>query len=244
MRTIRIFQPGSYEVGQSVWLSPEASHHVGVVLRLRANQNLVLFNGTQNEEYVARIIGLERKKIQVMIEQKNTCALESPCTIHLVQAVAKGDRMEWVVQKAVELGVASITPVVTQRSAVRLDAERWEKKRHQWEAIAIAACEQSGRTLIPLIHPVCDLSTHFAAAHGVQRFILHTAERYQSFKDLALTRDAIEVLIGPEGGFDDQELRAAQQAGYVSMGLGPRVLRTETAAVAVMSILQVLVGDL
>jgi 16S rRNA (uracil1498-N3)-methyltransferase len=156
MRQIRIYQAGSYQPGTILTLSDSAAQHVGPVLRLTLGDAITLFCG-DNQEYQARLCDIQKKSIRVRIESMRVVNRESPRPIHLAQAIAKGDKMEWIIQKAVELGATSITPLLTERCVVRLDGSRLEKKQHQWQAIAIAACEQSGRNTVPTIYPCCTL---------------------------------------------------------------------------------------
>lgn len=151
--------------------------------------------------------------------------------------------MEIVVQKAVELGVSSITPIITARCAVKVDAERMEKKRLQWQAIAIAACEQSGRNTVPIIHPIVHLDTYLECNFNFLKIALSPTGG-EPWKTMNLTPRDIGLLIGPEGGLDKDELQKLTQHQFVFMQLGPRILRTETAAITALSILQAILGDL
>lgn len=242
MRAIRIYQPGDYQVGDSLLLSEEAGLHVGVVLRRQVGDTLTLFSGN-NREFLARITALHKKKVTVLLLSASEVTRESPLAIHLAQAVSKGDRMEWVVQKAVELGVASISPLITERCAIKLDAERMEKKRGQWQAIAISACEQCGRNQVPVIHSPIRLADYLAKPQAVSRFVLQP-EGMKNWRDYEAPDNELALLIGPEGGLEDEEIKQINLAGFASLNLGPRILRTETAAIAGLSILQAVWGDL
>lgn len=242
MRTIRIYQTGPYHPGDIVELSPSASQHVGVVLRMVVDDPLILFYGN-HQEFSATITQVLKKKVLVRIEMAHSVNRESPINIHLAQAISKGERMEWAIQKAVELGVTSITPVITRYCAVKLDAIRMEKKQVQWQAIAIAACEQSERTEVPMIHPICDLSQYLQQSNTSIRLILHPYAA-KSWREYDLTESDISLLIGPEGGFSEEEVSQAQHHHFKPLSLGPRILRTETATVAALSVLQAAVGDL
>lgn len=242
MKSIRIYQVGEFTQGQFVELSPEAVQHVSVVLRMKPGQHLVLFNGN-NQEYAAIIHDVQKRKVIVSIERVSSVNRESPRQLHLAQALSKGDKMEFVVQKATELGVTSITPILTSRCVVKLDADRLAKKRSQWQAIAIAACEQSGRNTIPIIYDPCSLIEYVEQLQVKNKFILFPGAD-KSWRDYITIEGAIALLIGPEGGFDEAEINIALQAQFKPLSLGPRILRTETAALAALSILQAVMGDL
>jgi 16S rRNA (uracil1498-N3)-methyltransferase len=242
MRTVRIYQTGTYSCGDIIELSPSASQHVGVVLRMQPGQSLTLFCG-DNQEYQATIESVMKKRVTVYIHEVHAVNRESPCAIHLAQGIAKGDRMEWIVQKAVELGVSSISPLLTQHGAIKHDTDKLLKKQAQWQAIAIGACEQSGRNIIPVIHAPCSFQHYMQHCQTSNRWLLdpHTT---LSWRQQLHAATEITLLIGPEGGFHHDEVDAAHQAGFHALSLGPRVLRTETAALAALSVLQAFVGDL
>lgn len=242
MREVRIYQPGDFEVGESLLLSEEAGQHVGLVLRMRIGEKLTLFHG-DNREFSAEITAIHKKKVTVSLLSANNVNRESPLAIHLAQGISKGEKMALVVQKAVELGVASITPLITERCAQKMDLERMEKKRSQWQAIALSACEQCGRNTIPIIHPVISLS-HYLQQHQPRfRFVLQP-ETTNSWRDYEHPSTEMALVIGPEGGLSPSEMEQIEKAGFASLNLGPRVLRTETAAIAGLSILQAVWGDL
>ncbi|MGQ3890749.1 16S rRNA (uracil(1498)-N(3))-methyltransferase [Legionella sp. CNM-4043-24] len=242
MRTIRIYQAGHYETGDSFLLSEDAGQHVGVVLRMQVGDELTLFRG-DNQEFSAVISAVHKKKVEVSISAGQVVDRESPRRIHLAQAISKGERMELVVQKAVELGVASITPLITERCAVKRQDERMEKKNQQWQAIAVAACEQSGRNIVPRIHPAQSLDAFLASERPTQNFILYP-KAGKSWRDYAWTESDIGLVIGPEGGLSTDEINRLLALDYAPLSLGPRVLRTETAAIAALSVLQAVCGDL
>ncbi len=242
MRTIRIYQPGTYQPGDIVPLSESAAQHVGLVLRMPVGSELNLFRG-DNYEFKATICFAHKKNIQVCIDSMMAVNRESPRSIHLAQAIAKGDKMEWIIQKAVELGVTSITPLLTERSVVRLDETRLHKKQQQWQAIAVSACEQSGRNDIPILYPACSLEHYLLTTAAQHRFLL-SPKATQSWPQIPLDTAELALLIGPEGGFSEQEVQWAMQQQAQSIRLGPRVLRTETAAIVALGIMQTLYGDL
>lgn len=242
MKSTRIFQSGDLEIGHHILLSPEAGLHVGVVLRMRPGEVLTLFCG-DNREFQASITDVHKKRVTVRIDTMQLIDRESHCGIHLAQAISKGDRMEWVIQKAVELGVKSITPLITERCVVRLDEERLAKKHQQWQAISIAACEQSGRNQLPIIYPTTPFELYTQQCDAFTKLILHP-EATLSWRNLQFVPGDIALLIGPEGGLSEAEIKFANLHQFKALTLGPRVLRTETAAIAALSILQAMGGDL
>lgn len=242
MRCIRIFQESPFELGQITELSPEAGQHVGVVLRMQPDDTLTLFCG-DNREYQARITDVRKKKVSVLITAIDIVNRESPQQIHLGQAISKGDRMDWVIQKAVELGVTSITPLITAHCAVRLDESRLTKKQQQWQAIAVSACEQSGRNIVPVVHPILPFDALIQRCMSPLKLILHPAAT-MSWDNISSSGKEVTLLIGPEGGFSEDEINRAQSQQFNVIALGPRILRTETAAIAAISILQAKLGDL
>lgn len=237
----RIHLPQDLTADSRIVLRDSAFAHVVRVLRLKAGDAVVLFNG-DGREWQAQITAIDRREATVHVQQSTAPASESPLVTHLLQAVGKGDRMDWAVQKATELGVSSIRPVVTARCNVRLDDERWQRKREHWQAVAISACEQCGRVRIPEVHAVADLPAALqACSPQALRLVLH-----QHGAPLPPGSDrpaAVCVLIGPEGGLTAEELDSAQRAGFHRWALGPRVLRTETAPVVGLSVLQARYGD-
>lgn len=243
MRAVRIYQAGDYTDGDKLELSDDAAQHVAIVLRMQAGASLILFNG-KNQEFNARIVSVRKRQVQVDILSSALISRESPLSIHLGQALAKGDRMETVVQKAVELGVFAITPLITERCAVKLDTQRLTKRIQQWQAIAIAACEQCGRNTIPVIHPVMHL-TDFAKDKQQETNVVLSPLAAKNWRNINLqSLTAINLAIGPEGGFSQAEEQFLHQHHFAALSLGPRILRTETAAITAVSVLQAAYGDL
>ena len=242
MRTIRIYQPGIDACGQLIELSAAASQHVGVVLRMQPDEPLTLFCG-DNREFLSTIETVHKKKVFVRINSVHHANRESPRKIHLAQAISKGERMELVVQKAVELGIASITPLLTEHCVVRLDADRLAKKQAQWQNIAISACEQSGRNQLPIIFPACSLGTFLQHCQATTKLILYP-DATKSWRDYLFPDGDIALLIGPEGGLSGDEVNQAMLALFQPLCLGPRILRTETAAIVALGVLQAVAGDL
>lgn len=239
----RLYVPVPLESGASLTLDPEHSHYASRVLRLRTGDALVLFDGSGGE-HGASIEGVSRKGVTVRVGELRERDVESPLAINLVQGISRGDRMDFVVQKATELGVRQITPVITEFSVVRLDAAKAEKRREHWTKIAQGACEQCGRNRLPRIAPPRTLADILEpTAAGTARLVLHPGAR-EPLASLPATDSPIELLIGPEGGLSTNELEQAAACGFRPYSLGPRVLRTETAAIAAVAVLQAIHGDL
>ncbi|WP_295682606.1 16S rRNA (uracil(1498)-N(3))-methyltransferase [uncultured Nevskia sp.] len=237
----RIHIPVPLTVGASLDLPDDAARHVAQVLRMKIGEPLTLFNGDSGE-YAATITATGRRDVSVSVDRFEPVDRESRLDITLAQCVSKGERMDYTVQKAVELGVTRILPLLSERSVVKLDAERWDKKLEHWRGIAVSACEQSGRTRLPEVLPVQKLEAWLASSDQALRLVLAPTESVSLRSLPAATK--IALLIGPEGGLSDNEIAAARRAGCVGIGLGPRVLRTETAGVAALAALQLLWGDL
>lgn len=242
MKAPRIFQSTLAPLDQTIDLSADAGQHVGVVLRMQPGEHLILFCG-DNRECLAEIIAVHKKRVTVKGVTMTVVNRESPRAIHLAQSISKGDRMEWIIQKAVELGVYSITPLMTARCVVRLDEERLAKKQQQWQAIAVSACEQSGRNRVPEIYPAISFDHYIQHTTASIKLILHPRSTI-TCRELCLTEGDVTLLIGPEGGLSDEEVSAAQRHQFQALALGPRILRTETATIAALSILQAMGGDL
>lgn len=242
MREIRIYQPGDYSSGQLLELSPEAGQHVAVVLRMQPGERITLFCG-DNREFEAIIERVKKKQVMVLIGSVKEKSRESPMTIHLAQAISKGDRMDLVMQKSVELGVSAITPLITERCTVKLDKDRMEKKLKQWQSIVVAACEQSGRNIVPMVHSPLHFEEYLQLAQASVKFILHPGQK-KTWRDYSLNQTDITLIIGPEGGLSDEEMKLACKYDYLPLSLGPRILRTETAAITALSVLQAVGGDL
>ena len=241
MRTIRLYQPGPLTPGQSVALCEDAANHAGKVLRMQAGEALELFNGDGNN-YAAVIIEVGKKQMVVDIQSSSENPIESPLKLHLGQGISRGDRMDFAIQKAVELGVSEITPLFTERCGVKLDADRLEKKREQWQKIVISACEQSGRSVVPPVHQPVTLEKWLGQPDNCLKLTLDPWTS-ATIKQLSPT-DRLRLVIGPEGGFSDREVAATTLAGFQPVRLGPRVLRTETAALTAIAALQLQLGDL
>ncbi|MGE0080481.1 MAG: 16S rRNA (uracil(1498)-N(3))-methyltransferase [Thiohalomonadaceae bacterium] len=241
MRTPRIYCPQPLRAGERATLVDEAANHVARVLRLREGAPLVLFDGTGGE-FEASVAAVARREVVVAVHGHRARECESPLAITLVQAVSRGERMDYTIQKAVELGVTRIVPVLSTRSVVSLDEERRGRRMEHWRKIIIGACEQCGRNRLPELLDVRPLDAWLRhAPDGLGLVLDHRAEH--TLGELAASQ-AVTLLIGPEGGLAAEEVAAARAAGYRGLRLGPRVLRTETAAVTALSVLQARWGDL
>ncbi|MEI5639461.1 MULTISPECIES: 16S rRNA (uracil(1498)-N(3))-methyltransferase [unclassified Pseudoalteromonas] len=242
MRVPHIFQDSPLAIGEAVTLDDDAAGHIGRVLRMTTADKVSLFNG-QGGEYLCRLSEVSKKKVIAIPESFSDHNVESPLAIHLGQGISRGDKMDFTIQKSVELGVTEITPLFTNRCGVKLSGERLAKKHQQWQKIAIAAAEQSGRNTITTVHPPIDLAQWLAQQSNALKVTLHPRAEH-SIKTLPYQGEGIRFLVGPEGGFTDEELSATQEQGFIDVRLGPRVLRTETAALTVLSALQLQFGDL
>ena len=241
MRKPRIFTEQSLGADQSIRLEAGAGRHVARVLRKRVGDELVLFNGGGGQ-YPAAISAVDRASVIVTTGDLDPIEVESPLRLTLGIALSRGERMDWIVQKATELGVHSIAPLVSERTEVRLRGERQDKKRRHWQQVAISACEQCGRNRLPEIEALQSLEQWSRQVRAEVRLVLH--HRAGSKHHSAATPASAALLVGPEGGLSSAEIEAAEQAGFSPLQLGPRVLRTETAPLAAIAILQARWGDM
>jgi 16S rRNA (uracil1498-N3)-methyltransferase len=222
-------------------LDEDAATHIRV-LRLQEGEAITLFDGTGGE-FSARIEAIGKRSVTVSLAAFIDVERESPIAVTLVQALATGDKMDWVIQKATELGVAAIQPLSTERSTLKLTADRACKRHTHWLAIAVAACEQCGRNRVPTIHAVQTFDVWLASARVTPCVLLHPrADR--SMTQIIGTATAASIVVGPEGGFSEDEMARATRAGVISARFGPRTLRTETAGLAALAVMQSAAGDL
>ncbi|SDI01254.1 16S rRNA m(3)U-1498 methyltransferase [Vibrio xiamenensis] len=242
MRIPRIYHPELIVTLDSLALSEDAAGHVGRVLRMKPGQEVLLFDGS-GAEFPALIEEVSKKQVVVKISQRVERSIESPLDLHLGQVISRGDKMEFTIQKSVELGVNVITPLISERCGVKLDPKRFEKKLLQWQKIAIAACEQSGRNIVPEIRPIMALEEWCQEEYDGLKLNLHPRAKY-SINTLPTPVTKVRLLIGPEGGLSSDEIDMTHQYQFEETLLGPRVLRTETAALTAITALQVRFGDL
>jgi len=242
----RFHCPRDLAPGARLALPAEAAHHAIRVLRLKSGDPIGLFDG-EGHEFSARIATIEGGTVWVAVEAAATSDREPPLKLVLLQGISSGERMDYTVQKAVELGVAEIWPLLAERSVVRLDRERAEKRRLHWQRVVIAACEQSGRSRVPPVHAplrLADwLATWRAQRQGNERALLLSPTGEPRLAALGEPQGPVILLAGPEGGFTEAEAAAARHQGFLPVRLGPRILRTETAALAALAAVQALWGD-
>ncbi len=238
----RFYSPFALAIGSSVELPSSAAHHAAKVLRMRVGDALVLFDG-RGGEYNASLEGIDKKRVVVSVNSHVDIERESPLAVTLVQAVSSRDRMDVTLQKAVELGVARIVPVMSQRSVVRLSGERADQRVQHWQQVVVAACEQCGRNQVPHVEALIPLVTFLERPQSsVGRWMLSPHAEH-ALRSLEKPLTAVELLVGPEGGLTAEEERAAVDAGFMPVRIGPRILRTETAAPALLAAMQALWGD-
>lgn len=243
MPTPRIHLPATLTVGTEVALDARAAGHAVRVLRLRVGDALTLFNGDGND-YAAELTEAHKERAVCRVLAAHEHPTESPLAIELAQGISRGERMDYTIQKAVELGVQRIIPLATERSQVKLNGEREEKRLQHWQGIILHACEQSGRSRIPELLPVRRLDAWLASRPRCGHALFLDPEGDIGVNGLTGPVDAVSLLVGPEGGLSPAERALAVQAGFLRLRLGPRILRTETASVAALAALQGIWGDL
>jgi len=241
MRLARIFVDNPLREGDRLTLPPAPSQHLISVLRVRSGQPLVLFNG-DGRDYGAEVLTAERRGVAVEIGPAGGPEPPLPLRVHLGLGISKGERMDFALQKAVELGVARITPLFTERGVVRLEGERLRRRHRHWEGVVVAACEQSGRRRLPELAPAASLDDWLAEDHACP-VLLHHAGR-MPLTSIPSPDGSLTLLVGPEGGLAEAERAGAEQAGFTAARIGPRILRTETAPLAALAVVQALWGDL
>jgi 16S rRNA (uracil1498-N3)-methyltransferase len=249
MRLTRVYVDAPLASGAAVQLPEEAAGHLVRVLRLQAGDAVCLFNG-QGGEFDASMESVRKHDVTVLVGAHHPIERESPLQVTLLQGIARGEKMDLILQKATELGVTAVVPVTTARSSVRLDDKTTARKHEHWRGVLTSASEQCGRNRIPALGAASPLLAAVTADQAQLKLLLEPDADAASLKTLhaaafhtAMQNPTISLLIGPEGGLDPSEVQLARQAGFVPCQLGPRVLRTETAALAALAALQALAGD-
>jgi 16S rRNA (uracil1498-N3)-methyltransferase len=243
MRMTRVYADGPLAVGADVVLPESAAMHLTRVLRLQSGDGCVLFNG-DGHDYAARIVGLGKRELTLRIDAAAAVDNESPLRITLLQGIARGDKMDWILQKATELGVQAIIPASSERSEVRLDRERADRRLAHWRSVVVAACEQSGRARVPTVAAPRSLLDAVATLPVAPRFLLDPQASASIASAAQPTDEACVLAVGPEGGWSPRDRMVLADAGFTGLRLGPRVLRTETAGLAAIAALQGRFGDL
>jgi 16S rRNA (uracil1498-N3)-methyltransferase len=240
MRSHRFFAEIPLTPGNSIELPSDAAHHCSQVLRYKIDDPLSVFNG-DGFDYSAKIKSISKKSCEIQILNKVSPENESPINIHLIQGIARGDKMDLIIQKAVELGVSEVTPLFSERCNVKLDSKRLAKKMQHWQKVMISACEQSGRAVIPKLNPAINIESLQLSQDNISLILEPSAtESLTSFT----SAKQFNLLIGPEGGFSERDLNSVKQTQIKPVRMGPRILRTETAGLSAIAILQSQFGDL
>lgn len=239
MNIPRLFQAASLEVGVPYSLDEPGYHHLIHVRRHGLEEPVILFNG-QGGEYHGKLVTISRREAIIHLEKFVDIERESSLDLHLMQAMPGREKMDFILQKATELGVTQITPLATAKQAYSLSEEQCLRRQYHWQRVIISACEQCGRNRLPTLNPIRTI------AHTLQEEIAPTQYIFHPRAEGTLTlpkSSSIAIAIGPEAGFSDEEITYAQQAGWQPIQLGPRILRTETSSLAIISSLQCLKGD-
>ncbi len=248
--TPRLYCPMPLQSGDTVELPDAVGHHAARVLRLSEGDAVTLFNG-EGGEFAARLVRIEARRVMAEVDAHHPFERESPLQVTLLQGLAGAERMDYAIQKAVELGVAAIAPLTMARSVTRLDASRAVKRALHWRSVIVASCEQCGRNRLPLLHPLRDFaaalqpedSSDPSTANAATLSLVLAPSEGTPLAELDRPSGPIRLLIGPEGGLTPEESAAAKRAGFRLASLGPRVLRTETAGAAALAAMNALWGD-
>lgn len=242
MRKIRIYTQDNIVPPAEVPLHEAGRHHLYTVLRKKAGDEIYLFNDS-DREYKTRIKAISKKECLLEILATEECQRESNLDITLYQALSKNDKMDWVIQKSVELGISRIVPVITEHSQIKLNSEKANKKREHWQSVIVSACEQSGRCRVPQVQLPENIKSAIDNCTSRHRLILHPHQGGKLHELDIDNKDSIALFIGPEGGFSEQEIKQCLASGFQSIRFGPRILRTETAPIAILGALQAIWGD-
>ncbi len=240
--TSRVYLAQALSVGATIALPVDTARHLVQVLRMRVGETFIAFNG-EGGEYTASLSAVGKRDAQATISAHSAVDRESPLSMTLAQCVSKGDRMDYTLQKAVELGVSAIVPLMSSRTVVKLDAERWAKKIEHWQGVIISACEQSGRTRVPSIAAPQDIDDWLRGNADEHLKLVLAPGASKQLRQLDRSSRAVTLLVGPEGGLSDAECALAARHDFIPLALGPRILRTETAGVAALAAIQAQWGD-
>ncbi|VAW92282.1 16S rRNA (uracil(1498)-N(3))-methyltransferase [hydrothermal vent metagenome] len=241
MRTTRMFYNGDITVGNNIILPKKTSNHLIQVLRLNIDATIILFNG-DGRNHLAKIIANNKNAAQIKILSSDNNLTESPIKIHISLALTKNDKMDFAIQKSVELGVTEITPLILQHSIVKLDSKKREKRHSRWLEIIRSACEQSGRSFIPTLNPIVEWEKWNNESTSDSKIICDPYGN-KTLRDIETKPSSVLLLIGPEGGFSTQEILDCRNRHYTNIKFGQRILRAETAAIATITAVQTLWGD-
>ena len=242
MRIPRVFTTQPLSIGGMIQLEVGVARHLTSVLRMMQGQNVILFDG-HGGEYNAELTDVKKGAARAKVGEFVDTDRESPLKIELAIGVSRGERMDWIVQKATELGVTGIMPLFTERCEVKLNAERLEKKTRHWQQVGVSACEQCQRNTLPVIQPAVSLEQYLSTANEGLKLVLHHRSS-QRLNEMRNQNNHVTLLVGPEGGLSEREISLANNTGFSPLAIGPRVLRTETAPLAAISIIQSLWGDM
>lgn len=242
MRIPRIYTAQDLAVGNEVLLPEQAGEHAVRVLRLERGHPLILING-DGREYDAELASLAKRAVTAVIKQARAVDREATLSITLAQSIARGEKMDWILQKATELGVSHIVPLVTERTEVKLDEERAERRMAHWDSVIESACEQCGRTTLPALAPPQRIDRWLTTLDFAGQRLALIPDGETTLRQLPAVKAGVIVVVGPEGGLSEQDVTMLRQADFFGLKLGPRILRTETAGVAVVAALQALHGD-
>ena len=240
--TPRFFVPFPLAAGREIALPSAAAHHAARVLRLERGDAVTLFDG-EGGEYGAEIRGVTSRAVDVVVTERRAVERESPLEVTLAQALIAAERMDYAIQKAVELGARAIAPVATARGVARLEGDRAQRRVEHWRAIAIAACEQCGRNRVPEVQPPIDLGAWLKRPSAAEQRLVLVPSAEEGLSAIAPGGRKIDLIVGPEGGFAPEEVLAVAATGFRAVRLGPRILRAETAGPAMLAALNALWGD-
>lgn len=242
MSTPRFYSPEKLSPGSLIKLTDNAAIHASRALRMKVGDHAVLFNGDGND-YLCTLTFMSKSEVSAKVKSMLANGSESPLDVTLIQAISSGDRMDFTIQKAVELGVNVIQPISSQRSVVKLTGDRAEKRREHWQNVVISACEQSGRAVVPEVAAATSLPQWLGQSQSAELRIILSPHASQSLHDLKKPAGKIQLLIGAEGGLTEDEINLATTHQFIPVRLGNRILRTETAALTAIAALQTRWGD-